>query len=67
MSKDPDMVHNVANNVKYAKVKGQMSADLMKKLKDAHDPRVSDNVIFEKPPYTNGPKEKSPEPRLVKP
>ncbi len=67
LSKDPDMVHNVANNAKYAKVKDRMSADLMKKLKDAHDPRVSDDVIFEKPPYTNGPKEKPPEPKSLQP
>ncbi|HZQ45716.1 MAG TPA: sulfatase, partial [Verrucomicrobiae bacterium] len=67
LGKDPDMVNNVANSAKYAKVKDQMSADLMKKLQDAHDPRVSDDVIFEKPPYTNGPKEKPSEPNLFKP
>lgn len=67
LKKDPDMVNNVANSAKYAKVKARMSADLMKKLKEAHDPRVSGDVIFEKPPYTNGPKEKPPEPTLFKP
>jgi N-sulfoglucosamine sulfohydrolase len=67
LSKDPDMVNNVADKAKYAKVKARMSADLMKKLKDAHDPRVSDDVIFEKPPYTDGPKEKPPEPKPFKP
>ena len=49
-------MNNVAGEAKYAKVKARMSADLMEKLKAAHDPRVSNDIIFEKPPYTNGPK-----------
>jgi hypothetical protein len=39
----------------------------MKKLKDAHDPRVSDDVIFEKPPFTNGPRYEGKESNPVKP
>jgi len=56
LRKDPDSMNNVAGEAKYAKVKERMSADLMEKLKAAHDPRVSNDIIFEKPPYTNGPK-----------
>lgn len=63
---DPDMMSNLASDPKFAKTKSQMSDDLMSKLKAAHDPRVSDNVIFEKPPYTNGPKQPE-EPKPVKP
>jgi uncharacterized sulfatase len=53
LSKDPDMMNNVAGDAKYAHVKERLSSDLMAKLKAAHDPRISDDVIFEKPPYTD--------------
>lgn len=64
---DPDSVVNLANDPKYASIKEQMSADLMARLKAAHDPRVSDNVIFEKPPYTDVPTPPTPEKEKVKP
>ena len=48
------MMNNVAGEKKYAKAKERMSTDLMAKLKAAHDPRVSDDVIFEKQPYQTG-------------
>ncbi len=67
LSKDPDMMNNVAGNANYAKVKERMSSDLMAKLKAAHDPRVSDDVIFEKPPYIGGPKYEAKDSNTTKP
>jgi uncharacterized sulfatase len=64
---DPDMVVNVAADKNFTQIKERMAAELMKKLKDARDPRVSDDVIFEKLPYTNGPKEPPPEAGVLKP
>lgn len=63
---DPDMMNNLANDPKFTEIKAQMSGDLMSKLKAAHDPRVSDDVIFEKPPYTDAAKEPE-EPKPLKP
>ena len=47
------MVINLAKEEGYAKKKAEMEAELMKRLKDAHDPRLSDDVPFEKSPYTD--------------
>ena len=50
---DPDMINNIADESKYAETKQQMSTQLMKILQEAKDPRVSEDPVFEKPPYTN--------------
>ena len=52
--KDPDQVNNLAADPKYAEAKAQLSAQLMKTLTDAKDPRVVENPVrFEHAPYTD--------------
>lgn len=53
---DPDMIQNVADQAAYQATKSDLAAQLNQRLVDAQDPRVSDSVIFEKPPYTLGEK-----------
>ena len=53
LRKDPDQVKNVAADPAYAKTKSEMSAQLMKRLTDAQDPRVTgDGMTFERPPFS---------------
>ena len=50
---DPDQINNVIDDPRYASVRKELSARLMKVLTDANDPRVTgDGTTFEKPPYT---------------
>lgn len=52
--KDPDQVNNLAADPKFADIKAQLSARLMKALTDAKDPRVVENPVrFENAPYTD--------------
>ena len=52
--KDPDQIKNLANDPAYAKAKADLAAQLMKKLTDAKDPRVTgDGKTFERPPFTD--------------
>src|SRR6476646_8223442 len=53
LKKDPDMIINLAKEPDYAKTKQELSAQLMKRLQEAGDPRVSDDPVFEHPPFTN--------------
>jgi len=54
LRKDPDQVNNVALDPNYTAQKAKLSADLMKKLTDARDPRVVAKPIpFENPPFTD--------------
>jgi N-sulfoglucosamine sulfohydrolase len=51
--KDPDEVTNLADLPAYAEIKAQLSAQLLKTLADAKDPRVvGDGKKFDRPPYT---------------
>jgi uncharacterized sulfatase len=50
LRKDPDQLHNVAGVAGYAAVRQQLSARLMKVLKEAQDPRL-DHDAFDRPPY----------------
>ena len=53
ISKDPDATINVAAEPAYAETKSKMAAELMAKLKEVGDPRVTaDPVPFELPPFT---------------
>ena len=55
LRKDPEQTKNVAADPAYAKDKEKLAADLMKKLQDAADPRVTgDGLTFERPPFTGG-------------
>lgn len=51
---DPDQVHNVATHPDYAATKEKLAAELMKRLTEANDPRVSgDGAMFDRPPFTD--------------
>jgi arylsulfatase A-like enzyme len=48
---DPDQLHNVAADPKYAKVREELHEKLMSELTRTNDPRVTgDRMFFEKPP-----------------
>jgi arylsulfatase A-like enzyme len=52
LRKDPDQVKNVASDPAYAQAKADLSAQLMRQLTDAKDPRVTgDGLTFERPPF----------------
>jgi arylsulfatase A-like enzyme len=54
LRKDPDQMHNLANDPAYAKQHEELAAQLMKVLKDHKDPRVmGDGSTFDKPPFTD--------------
>jgi len=54
LKKDPDQTHNIAADSAYAKQKQELSAQLMKRLTDAGDPRVTgDGKTFDRPPFTD--------------
>jgi hypothetical protein len=44
---------NLADESSVANVRAKLHERLMKELRDTGDPRVSDDVTFEKPPYTD--------------
>ncbi len=50
---DPDYMHNLAGDPKYADVQSQLSSRLMTVLREQQDPRVSDDCCFERPPFTD--------------
>ncbi len=53
LRKDRDQVKNVAADPAYAKTKAELSAQLMKLLTEAKDPRVTgDGQTFERPPFS---------------
>ncbi len=52
--KDPDMVHNLAENPKFTNIKKKLSNRLIIELSRAKDPRIVENPVrYEKSPYTN--------------
>ncbi len=54
LRQDPYQVNNVAASPKYAREKTRLSAQLLKLLTDAGDPRVTgDGGRFERPPFTD--------------
>ena len=54
LRKDPDEANNVADDAAYADAKHELSAQLLKILTDAADPRVTgDKQTFERPPFTD--------------
>lgn len=54
LRKDPHQINNVAADPAYAKTRAQLSAQLLKILTEADDPRVTgDGLTFERPPYTD--------------
>jgi uncharacterized sulfatase len=54
LRKDVDQIVNVADDAAYAETKRELSAQLLKTLSDAGDPRVTgDGETFERSPFTN--------------
>jgi N-sulfoglucosamine sulfohydrolase len=50
---DPDQIKNVAGRPEYAAAQADLSRRLMAELQRLGDPRVSDDVIFDKSPFTD--------------
>lgn len=53
MQKDEHCITNLAEDESMATVRKQLHDRLMKELKTTNDPRVSDDIVFEKSPYTD--------------
>lgn len=54
LRKDPDQVHNVADDPAYASQREELSRRLMAVLREAGDPRVvGDGQTFDRPPFTD--------------
>jgi len=51
LSKDPDCLHNLAEEESAASVRQELEERLMNELKTTGDPRVSEDVIYERSPY----------------
>lgn len=51
---DPHCMNNLADDAAKAGVRKQLHDRLMDELKGTGDPRVSDDVVFEEPPFTDG-------------
>ncbi len=50
---DPDCLLNLAGDKKYAATQRSLHERLMNELISTGDPRVSNNIVFEKPPFTD--------------
>ncbi len=50
---DPHCMNNLADDPKHAEIRRSLRQRLMKELRQTGDPRVSDDVIFEMPPFTD--------------
>ena len=51
---DPDQTKNLANNLEFAAKKRELADALMKRLRDAGDPRVTgDGTTYDKAPFTD--------------
>jgi uncharacterized sulfatase len=58
LRKDPDQTTNVAENPAYKADKEKLAGQLMQRLKDSADPRVTgDTLTFDKPPFTDSGKD----------
>lgn len=56
LSKDPDQIHNVAQDPAYQKQRQQLSQRLQKTLQETGDPRtLGDGSTYDKPPFTDEP------------
>ena len=62
LREDPDQVTNVAGNEDYKEIEEELVQRLMEELKSSGDPRVlqSDDVPFEKLPFTSEVRRTSP-------
>lgn len=56
LNEDPDYLNNVANDPRYANIKGQMEAQLLQLLEEADDPRLMEQPCrYEFEPYAGEP------------
>lgn len=46
-------MNNLAEAPDFAKIRGRLHRRLIDELTSTGDPRVSENVVFEQPPYTD--------------
>ena len=53
LSKDPDEMNNVAADPAYAAQKQKLADELMQRLREAGDPRLAADPVFEHPPFTD--------------
>jgi len=52
--RDPDQLHNVADDPAYAKTRAELSQRLLDTLRATGDPRVQgDGLTFERPPFVS--------------
>lgn len=56
---DPDQIHNVAGDKYYDKIREELAEQLLTTLRETNDPRVTDDPVFEHPPYTSQPPPRS--------
>lgn len=63
---DPDCIDNLAEHSSMAAVREKLNKRLMTELQETGDPRVSDDVVFEKPPYTDDASRRPPKKRKKK-
>ena len=54
LKKDPEQLHNVADDPAYAKVKRELAEQLTAELKATGDPRIVGGVDFDAFPYLGG-------------
>jgi N-sulfoglucosamine sulfohydrolase len=50
---DVDCLSNLAGKAEYANFEEELHQRLMNELRSTGDPRVSDDIVFEKPPFTD--------------
>jgi uncharacterized sulfatase len=50
---DPDQMNNLVSDPAYADVRRELAERLMSVLRDEGDPRLADDVPFEKSPFTD--------------
>tara|TARA_R110002049_G_scaffold4601_4_gene31918 strand:- start:163513 stop:165123 length:1611 start_codon:yes stop_codon:yes gene_type:complete len=53
IERDPHCLNNLANESEHADVRNSLKHRLMNELKETGDPRVSDDIVFERSPFTD--------------
>lgn len=54
LRKDPDQTRNLASDPAYADIKKKLAEELMRRLTEAGDPRVTgDGKTFDRPPFSD--------------
>jgi N-sulfoglucosamine sulfohydrolase len=53
IQRDPHCMHNLAGDADFADLRQRLHGRLIDELTSTGDPRVSDDVVFERPPYSD--------------